>query len=148
MKRLALLWGLGVPVCTPMSAFATSYSSQTVISPADPNLTQRLGINNATTIADYSGDGINLPNKGFTLVLPNTFTSGDSPRSTQAQVVGINNVLTSGVFETVGFSIDSTSAQVPKTAHVADLRIQGARSAFAAPATGLQPVVCDYYKCQ
>jgi len=143
MKRLALLWGLKVLVCTLMSAFATSYSFQTVISPADPNYTQLLGINNASTITDDSGDGINLPNMGVTLVLPNTFTSKTFPRSTQTQVVGINNVLTGGLFETVGFHIDSTSAQAPKTAHVADFHIEGARSAFASPATGLQLGLCD-----
>jgi hypothetical protein len=120
-----------------MSAFATSYSFQTVISPADPNFTRLLGINNASTIAGHSRDGINLPNEGFTLVLPNTFASENFPRSTQTQVVGLNNVLAGGVFETVGFYIDSTSAQVPKTAHLADFRIDSARSAFTAPATGL-----------
>jgi len=67
MKRLALLWGLGVLVCTPMSAFATSYSFQTVISPAGTNITQLL----------------------------------------------------------------------------ADFHIEGAGSDFAAPATGLQPRLCD-----
>ena len=143
MKRLALLWGLGVLVFTPMSTFAISYSFQTVISPADPNYTQLLGINNASTITDDSGDGINLPNEGFTLVLPNVFASENFPRSTQTQEAGLNNVLTGGVFGTVGFYIDSPSAQVPKTAHVADLHIEGDRSAFAAPATGLQPGLCD-----
>ena len=98
MKRLALLLGLGFLVCTPMSAFAMSYSFQ---------------------------------------------TSENFPRSTQTQWVGINNVLTGSVFETVGFCIDSTSAQVPKTPHLADLHIEGARSAFAAPATGVQPRLCD-----
>lgn len=143
MKRLAPLCGLGILVCTPMSAVATSHCFETAISPADPNFTQLLGINNASTLAGYSGDGINLPNEGFTLVLPNVFASENFPRSTQTQEAGLNNVLTGGVFGTVRFYIDSPSAQVPKTAHVADLHIEGDRSAFAVPATGLQPGLCD-----
>jgi len=143
MKRLAQLCGLGILVCTPMSAVATSHCFETAISPADPNFTQLLGVNNASTLAGYSGDGINLPNERFTLVLPNTFASENFSRSTQTQVVGLNKFLTGGVFETVGFYIDSTGAQVPKTAHVADLYIEGGRSAFAAPATGLQPGLYD-----
>jgi len=144
MKRLALLWGLKVLVCTLMSAFATSYSFQTVISPVkDPNFTQLLGINNASTVAGHSGDGIDLPNEGVTQVLLNTLGSKNFPRATQTQVVGLNNVLTAGVFETVGFYIDSTSAQVPKTAHLADFHIDSARGVFTARATGLQPGLCD-----
>jgi len=126
MKRLALLWGLKVLVCTLMSAFATSYSFQTVISPVkDPNFTQLLGINNASTVAGHSGDGIDLPNEGVTQVLLNTLGSKNFPRATQTQVVGLNNVLTAGVFETVGFYIDSTSAQVPKTAHLVLSDVKG-----------------------
>jgi len=139
-KRPVLLWDLGFLVRSPVSAFAISYSFQMVISPAEPNFTQLLGM----TIVGYSGDGINLPKDGFTVLLPNTSTSKNFPRSTQTQVVGINKVLTGGVFETVGFYIDSTGPQVPKTAHLAARHIEGVRSAFAAPATGLHPGLCNH----
>jgi hypothetical protein len=48
-----------------------------------------------------------VPNNRFTLVLPNNFTPENFPGSMQTQVVGINNALTSGVPETVGFDVDT-----------------------------------------
>jgi hypothetical protein len=120
-----------------MSAFGTSYSFQAVDSPTDHVFIQSLGINNVGAFAGYSGDRSNLQNEGFTLVLPSTFASENFPRSAQTQVVGINNVFTGGVFEMVRFYIDSTSAQVPKTGHLADLHIEGDSSVFAALATSL-----------
>ena len=78
-----------------------SYSFQTVISPGDTAFTQLLGINNASKIAGYFGDGTIVPNNGFTLVLPSTYTAENFPGSVQTQVVGINNP-----GETVGFWID------------------------------------------
>ena len=86
---------------TPVSASTVTYSFQSVINPGDAAFTQLLGINNASVIAGYFGDGVILPNKGFTLVLPNNFTPENFPGSAQTQVVGINNV-----GETAGFWID------------------------------------------
>jgi len=84
-------------------AFADiSYSFQAVIDPGDTNFTQLLGINNGGTIAGYFGDGTIVPNNGFTLALPTSFTPENFPGSVQTQVVGINS---SG--ETVGFYIDA-----------------------------------------
>jgi probable HAF family extracellular repeat protein len=50
-----------------------------------------LGINNSSTIAGYFGDGTAIPNNGFTLVLPSSFTPENYPGATQTQVIGINN---------------------------------------------------------
>jgi len=103
MKRLATTFGVALLVCaTPMLSHADTYNFQTVMSPGDPAFTQLLGINNAGTIAGYFGDGSVVPNSGFTLVLPNTYTPENFPGSTQTQVVGINNT-----GETVGFWTDS-----------------------------------------
>jgi hypothetical protein len=109
MRRLFL--GLGVLTAlafTPLSALAdgTSATFITVISPGDPAFTQLLGINNSQTIAGYFGDGTIVPNNGFTLVLPNSFTPENFPGGVQTQVVGIN-----GPGETVGFYIDSAGVQ-------------------------------------
>jgi hypothetical protein len=58
-----------------------------------------LGINNNFEIAGYHGASVN---KGFTLVLPNAFTSENYPASAQTQVIGINTATS----KTVGFYID------------------------------------------
>jgi hypothetical protein len=50
-----------------------------------------LGINNSSTIAGYFGDGTAVANNGFTLVLPNSYTSENFPAAAQTQVIGINN---------------------------------------------------------
>jgi len=109
MKRLFLGLGvLAVLAFTPLSALAdgTSATFITVISPGDPAFTQLLGINNSQTIAGYFGDGTIVPNNGFTLVLPSSFTPENFPGAVQTQVVGIN-----GPGETVGFYIDSAGVQ-------------------------------------
>ncbi len=83
-------------------AAPSSYNFQTVISPGDPAFTQLLGINNAGTIAGYYGDGTVVPNNGFTLVLPNSYTSENFPAAAQTQAIGINNT-----GWTDGFYVDS-----------------------------------------
>lgn len=107
MKQLALRFGLAVLVCAFASvllrAGTVTYNFQSVSDPSDPTFTQLLGINNAGTIAGYFGSGATgHPNQGFTLTLPNSFTSENFPGSAQTQVVGINS---SG--DTAGFYIDS-----------------------------------------
>jgi hypothetical protein len=92
MRRSAFKFGLAVFVCLSMSVLAdTVYSFQTVIFPGD-TFTQLLGINNSGRIAGYHGSGApGQPNQGFTLLLPNHFTSENFPGSAQTQVIGINN---------------------------------------------------------
>jgi hypothetical protein len=103
MRRTSIVFGLGIAVVffgIPASADPL-YSFQTVIDPGDPAFTQLLGINDSSIIAGYFGDGTIVPNNGFTLALPNTFTPENFPGSAQTQVVGIN-----AGGETVGFWID------------------------------------------
>ena len=100
MKSLFLVLGLVVVPLLPVAAWGNSF--ETVRNPADPNFTQLLGINNSSVIAGYYGDGAVVPNNGFTLVLPGTFTPENFPGAVQTQVVGIN-----GAGETVGFFIDT-----------------------------------------
>jgi probable HAF family extracellular repeat protein len=85
---------------------AGCHTFQLVASPHDPTFTQLLGINDHQVIAGYDGSGQTVngvlhPNKGFTLTLPNTFTSENYPNSVQTQVIGINNRGDTG-----GFYID------------------------------------------
>jgi PEP-CTERM motif len=86
---------LVVMLCVALASLAlaapASYNFQTVISPGDPAFTQLLGINNASTIAGYFGDGTAVANNGFTLVLPNSYTPENVPAAAQTQVIGINN---------------------------------------------------------
>ena len=86
------------------AAQADPYQFTTLNNPGDPNFNQLLGINNAGTIAGYFGDGVVLPNKGYTLVPPASYTNENFPGSVQTQVVGINNTGT-----TVGFWIDGAN---------------------------------------
>ena len=105
MKPVALFFALGVLiVALPERSLAgpITYNFKTVMSPGDTAFTQLLGINNAGMIAGYFGDGTSVHNNGFTLVLPNHYTTENYPAAIQTQVVGINN---NG--ETVGFYIDS-----------------------------------------
>jgi len=105
MKQFVLRCALAVftgAVMAPVVWAAPAYSFQTVISPGDPAFTQLLGINNSGTIAGYFGDGSVVPNNGFTLVLPNSYTPENFPGSTQTQVIGINNT-----GWTAGFYVDS-----------------------------------------
>lgn len=95
MLRVFLRIGLAVLLCLPLTsviwAAPPSYNFQTVISPGDPAFTQLLGINNSSTIAGYFGDGAVVPNNGFTLTLPNSYTPENFPAAAQTQVIGINN---------------------------------------------------------
>ncbi len=95
MKRLLVCSMMAALLCmatVPMAIAASpSYNFQTVISLGDPAFTQLLGINNAGTIAGYFGDGVVVPNNGFTLVLPNNYTPQNYPAAAQTQVIGINN---------------------------------------------------------
>jgi probable HAF family extracellular repeat protein len=106
-KYLAWLTGLAFLFCSAMPILAgnipTGYSFQTVISPSDPAFTQLLGINDSGTIAGYYGDGSVVPNHGFTLTLPNSYTLEDVPGAAQTQVIGINNSgSTDGFYVTTG----------------------------------------------
>ena len=102
MNRTFLRVGIAALVSSVPALSATiNFSFQTVINPGDVAFTQLLGINNASKIAGYFGDGTVVPNNGFTLILPNNFTPENFPGSVQTQVVGINNL-----GETVGFWID------------------------------------------
>jgi probable HAF family extracellular repeat protein len=108
MKSIALGLCTAVLALAPVSALAdgTTFTFQSVVNPGDPAFTQLLGINDSATIAGYFGDGTVIPNNGFTLTLPSTFTPENFPGSVQTQVVGINN---GG--ETVGFWIDGAGVQ-------------------------------------
>lgn len=70
---------------------APTYNFLSVANPNDTAFTQLLGINNSSTISGYWGDGVAIPNHGFTLVLPNSFTPENFPMAAQTQVIGINN---------------------------------------------------------
>jgi hypothetical protein len=85
-------------------AQAGSYSFQTLNNSGDPNFNQLLGINNSGIIAGYFGDGNTVPNNGYTLNPPSSYTAENFPGSTQTQAVGINNSGTPAT--TVGFYID------------------------------------------
>ena len=100
MKRTVITLAFALLLCTSM--FAQSYSFQNVIYPGDPTgpFTQLLGINNNNVIAGYHNFN---SNKGFTLVLPNSFTAENYPNSAMTQVIGINNSLT-----TDGFYVDAS----------------------------------------
>src|SRR5450631_532561 len=95
MKRFALRSASAVFALAVMApivwAAPASYNFQTVMSPGDPAFTQLLGINNASTIAGYFGDGTAVANNGFTLVLPNSYTPENVPAAAQTKVIGINN---------------------------------------------------------
>src|SRR5258708_8731011 len=55
---------------------------------AGDTFTQLLGINDFNEIAGYHNQNVN---QGFTLTLPNTFTTENFPNSVSTQVVGIEN---------------------------------------------------------
>lgn len=87
--------------CAAQPAQAAIYTFQNIVNPTgnlggtgDSNFNQALGINTAGTIAGYAGDGVVVPNKGYTVVAPfapANFTSENFPGSVQTQVVGINS---------------------------------------------------------
>ena len=83
-------------------AHAGTYNFQTLNNPGDLNFNQLLGINNSGTIAGYYGDGAIVPNQGYTLVPPSSYTNENFPGSAQTQVVGIAN----SPATTVGFYVD------------------------------------------
>jgi hypothetical protein len=73
------------------------YAVQTVQYPTDPTFTQLLGINNAGTIAGFHGA---MTSQGFTLTLPNTFTSQNFPGSVMSMVTAINSAgSTAGIYQ-------------------------------------------------
>jgi hypothetical protein len=80
-KLLAFLTG-GAMLLT-----ASPFVIQTVIDPTGNSFINLLGINNGGTIAGFDN---NAPAQGFTLVLPNNFSSENFPGSTSSMVTGIN----------------------------------------------------------
>jgi hypothetical protein len=106
LTAVALAWGA-------QPAHAVTFTFQNIVNPTgnlggtgDSNFNQALGINSAGTIAGYAGDGMVVPNKGYTVVAPfapANFTSENFPGSVQTQVVGINS---NPMPTTVGFFID------------------------------------------
>jgi hypothetical protein len=93
-----------------LTSRAASYNFQTINNPGDLNFNQLLGINNEGVIAGYFGDGTVLPNKGYTWTKTGGFVSENFIPSVQTQVTAINNVLTSGTYNTAGFYIDTAGA--------------------------------------
>ncbi len=88
------------------AAQAGPYTFLTINNSGDPAFNQLLGINNSGTIVGYFGDGVMLPNKGYTIAPPYgpaDYTNENFPGSAQTQVVGINNNTTP---TTVGFWVD------------------------------------------
>ncbi len=87
------------------TAWAGTYTFQTINNPADTTFNQLLGVNDAGTIVGYYGSGsATAPNKGYSVTLQSgtpVFTNENFPGSVQTQVVGINNTGT-----TVGFFVD------------------------------------------
>lgn len=79
---------------------AITFSVQNISYPGDPTFTQLLGINNAGTIAGTHNGA--LP-QGFTLTLPNTFTSQNFPGAVATRVTAVNN---NG--STAGIYVDAT----------------------------------------
>jgi hypothetical protein len=61
-----------------------------------------LGVNNSGTISGYFGDGVLVPNNGYTLTPPSSYTAENVPAMAQTQVVAINNTGITG-----GFSADA-----------------------------------------
>ncbi len=93
MKRIH--FALVLTLLLGTSLWAQSYSFQTINYPGD-SFTQLLGINNNLTIAGYHNVNNNL---GFTLRLPNGYSSENFPNSMMTQVIGINNTnVTSGFY--------------------------------------------------
>jgi hypothetical protein len=104
LAAAALAWGA-------QPAHAATYTFQNVVNSnaeigGDANFNQELGINNTGVVAGYAGDGVVLPNKGYTVTPPayTSFTAENFPGSAQTQVVGINS---NSSPTTVGFWIDA-----------------------------------------
>lgn len=109
MTKGALFISLLIVIIGPaLKATPIPYNFQTLNNPADPAFNQLLGINNAGVIGGYFGDGVILPNKGYTLSLPyglGNYANENFPGSAQTQVVGINNA-----GNTVGFWANGAGA--------------------------------------
>ena len=102
MKRIvpSLLFALLLTT----SMWAQNYNFEIVKYPANnpaDQFTQLLGINDALQIAGYHNFN---QNSGFTLQLPNSFTTENYPNSMMTQVIGINNTGT-----TDGFYVDNNN---------------------------------------
>jgi hypothetical protein len=69
-----------------------TYSFQQVSYPGD-TFTNLLGINNSGEISGFHGA---VTSQGFTLVLPNSFTTQNFPGSASSMAVGINNLGSTG----------------------------------------------------
>jgi uncharacterized membrane protein len=93
-------------VSQPDDNISSTYSFKTINFTGDP-FTQLLGINDDGLIAGYHGSGMTptTPNKGFRLILPNTFVAENAPNSAQTQVIGVNEDQ-----DTVGFFVDAKGA--------------------------------------
>jgi hypothetical protein len=104
MKRFAYTFTFVVTLLLCASMWAQSYNFEIVKYPANnvnDQFTQLLGINDSLQIAGYHN--VNQ-NSGFTLNLPNGFTTENYPNSMMTQVIGINNLGT-----TNGFYVDSNN---------------------------------------
>ncbi len=104
MRRLAISLAVAVLISTamPERSQADTYNFSTITNPNDTAFDQLLGINDSGMIAGYYGDGMIVPNNGFTLTLnPIVFTTENYPNAAQTQVIGIN-----GAGNTDGFYID------------------------------------------
>jgi hypothetical protein len=121
MLRTLLRAALAGLICLALASVvwaAPVYSFLSVVSPGDPAFTQLLGINNSSTIAGYFGDGTVVPNNGFTLVLPGSYTPENFPASAQTQVIGINNTgwtdgfYVDGAGTTHGFTFNGSFSNV------------------------------------
>ena len=104
MKRFACTVTLAATLLLCASLWGQSYNFADVKYPANnPNdqFTQLLGINDALQIAGYHNFN---QNSGFTLQLPNGFTTENYTNSMMTQVIGINNTGT-----TDGFYVDNNN---------------------------------------
>ena len=93
MKTLSLLMALALSLCASMLAQESTVETSTMYNFRDINypgdtFTQLLGIDNGGEIAGYHNFN---QNSGFTLLLPNRFTTENFPNSMMTQVIGINN---------------------------------------------------------
>jgi len=117
------------------AAQASQYIFQTHNNAGDPAFNQLLGINNAGTIGGYFGDGVMLPNKGYTLAPPYgsaNYTNENFPGSVQTQVVGINS---NSSPTTVGFWIDGNGNNFGFS------DVGGTFTSYSNPGVGAAPTV-------
>jgi hypothetical protein len=99
MIGLQKRWMLAGVLLSCVSIQAADFTVQSVQYPTDPTFTQLLGINNSGEIAGFHGA---TTASGFTLKLPNSFTTENYPLAAQTMVTGIN-----GAGSTVGIYIDT-----------------------------------------